>query len=543
MLRGLPWAVSLMAEGVHLVWLKRDLRLRDHAPLLAACDSGSPLPVFVYEPSIYAHETSDPAHWQFIHDSLTQLQQGLARLGLRLLVLQGELPEAFDRLDQHLRAAGRAGLAAIHAHEETGHAVSFARDRRVRRWCRERAIPLREYPQFGVFRGLKDRDGWAALWERRMRAPPQPAPRPLAPAHADRLTLPVVGTVPWVLPGPQRPESLGLGPSTKPEAADAGESAAHDLLGSFLDHRAEHYRRGMSSPVSAWSCCSRLAPHLAYGTISLREVEHALRDRQRELEAGPRTGASARTAASLASFAARLRWHCHFIQKLEDEPEIEHRNFNRAYDGLREEDPAAPEPRRRLEAWKAGRTGYPMVDAVMRCLHRGGWINFRMRAMLVSFASHHLWLHWREPSVYLARQFLDFEPGIHFSQFQMQSGTTGINTVRIYSPAKQALDHDPQGRFIRRYVPELEGVPDEFLAEPWTMPALTQHMAGCVIGTHYPDPIVDHARAVQLAKSRLFAVRAGPAARAEARRVYLRHGSRKDPRRGDPPAGERGPRA
>ena len=134
-----------------------------------------------------------------------------------------------------------------------------------------------------------------------------------------------------------------------------------------------------------------------------------------------------------------------------------------------------------------------------------------MRAMLMSFASYHLWLHWRPTSVVLATQFLDFEPGIHFSQAQMQSGTTGINAVRIYSPTKQVHDQDPRGVFIRRYVPELEGIPDAYLAEPWKMPPLEQIACGIVIGKTYPPPIVDHAEAVAEAKRRIFAKRRSPA--------------------------------
>ncbi|MFY8085998.1 MAG: FAD-binding domain-containing protein, partial [Rubrivivax sp.] len=126
------------------------------------------------------------------------------------------------------------------------------------------------------------------------------------------------------------------------------------------------------------------------------------------------------------------------MQKLEDEPDIEWRNFARSADGLRE---GGPEDRQRLQAWCSGMTGYPMFDACMRQLCATGWLNFRMRAMLVSFAAYHLWLHWRSPGLHLARQFLDVEPGIHWSQMQMQSGTTGINTLRIYSPAKQAAEH------------------------------------------------------------------------------------------------------
>jgi deoxyribodipyrimidine photo-lyase len=226
---------------------------------------------------------------------------------------------------------------------------------------------------------------------------------------------------------------------------------------------------------------------------------------------------------SLTAFGSRLSWHCHFMQKLEDEPAIEFDNMSRAYDGLREDS----FKQNYFDAWCAGHTGYPMVDACMRALHKHSWINFRMRAMLVSFASYHLWLHWRQPAVFLAQHFLDFEPGIHFSQFQMQSGTTGINAVRIYSPIKQVMDQDPDGEFIRKFVPELSAVPKEFIAEPHKMPLLMQSMVGCRIGKDYPKPIVNHVEAYRHARERIYAVRAKAQARQDAREVMQRHGSRK----------------
>ena len=214
------------------------------------------------------------------------------------------------------------------------------------------------------------------------------------------------------------------------------------------------------------------------------------------------------------------------MQKLEDEPSIEYHNMNRAYDGLREDE----WDEARFQAWANGRTGYPMVDACMRALIKGGWINFRMRAMLVSFACYHLWLHWRKPAQHLARLFQDFEPGIHYAQTQMQAGTTGINTVRIYSPAKQVLDQDPRGVFIRRYCPELEGIPEQFMAEPHTMPLRLQLKAGCVIGRDYPAPIVDHGKAYQSARKRMHRIRGDKRTREASRKVYQKHGSRRRPR-------------
>jgi deoxyribodipyrimidine photo-lyase len=159
-----------------------------------------------------------------------------------------------------------------------------------------------------------------------------------------------------------------------------------------------------------------------------------------------------------------------------------------------------------------------------------------MRAMLVSFASNHLWLHWRQTGLFLARQFLDFEPGIHWSQMQMQSGTTGINTLRIYSPTKQAHDHDPQGVFIRQWVPELADVPLPNLVEPWKMDLSVQRASGCIIDADYPAPIVNEKAAAKAARDSLYRLRKSSKALEEAQEVQARHGSRIS---GLPPSGKR----
>jgi deoxyribodipyrimidine photo-lyase len=279
----------------------------------------------------------------------------------------------------------------------------------------------------------------------------------------------------------------------------------------------------MSSPSTAKYNCSRLSPYIAWGCISIKQVYQTLQRRQQEIREAPAGSIDSRWYGSLNSFSSRLAWHCHFMQKLEDEPELEFQNISRVYDGLRENE----FNQERFAAWKEGKTGYPMIDACMRALNETSWINFRMRAMLVSFASNHLWLHWRPTAVHLARHFLDFEPGIHFSQFQMQSGTTGINTIRIYSPAKQVIDHDPTGVFIKQYVPELANVPNEFLPEPHRMPLDMQSKIGCIIGKDYPTPIVEHSKAYKAAQEKIFAIRQSNLAINDAKRVFVKHGSRK----------------
>ncbi len=491
---------------IQVVWFKRDLRVRDHYPLARASRRGPCVGLYVYEPEVFRAEDFDPAHLLFINQSLDELDRSLGALGGRLTTRVGRMPDVLDGLDREF------GVAGLWSHQETGGAVTFARDRRVGRWARARGIPWHEFGQDGVTRRLPTRDAWAGLWSAAMARPEAPRPaRLLSPPGIDHGS--ILG-----------PDALGLPPSSRPEAQRGGESAAHSILGSFLTRRGVDYPRTVSSPTTARRGCSRLSPHLAWGCVSTAQVDRAIRRREADLRDALDAGEAvdARWWRALRSFRDRLRWRGHFMQKLEDEPAIEHRNFNRAYDGLREGD----FDRSRFDAWCSGRTGFPMIDASMRALHLGGWINFRMRAMLMSFASYHLWLHWRPTSVYLARQFLDYEPGIHYPQAQMQSGTTGINTLRIYSPAKQALDHDAGGQFIRRYVPELDPVPDEYLAAPHRMPPLLARMIGFEVGRDYPEPIVDHAAAYRLARARMDAVVDRPGARAEAARVLLRHGGR-----------------
>ncbi|CAM3841546.1 uracil-DNA glycosylase [Deinococcus frigens] len=478
---------------VQLVWFKKDLRVADHLPLREAAARGPVLPVFIYEPEQLGHEEFSGQHLAYLNDCLRELDGKLRGLGTPLVIRRGEAVEVLEKLSREF------ALGGVWAHQETGNGVSFARDRRVRAWARARGVLLTELPQNGVVRGMRNRDGWADAWEERLGTPPLPAPEKLC------------GTA--ILPCRIMTHSeLGVEANDK-TIPPGGESVGRATLDSFLTVRGVNYMRELSSPLSAEHACSRLSGPLAYGTVSLRTVVGATRQRLAAVRGD--TWADPRWVRSLRSYESRLHWHCHFMQRLESEPGMEFRNLNRALDGLRE-DEWNPES---FDRWAHGQTGYPLIDACVRMLRQTGWLNFRMRAMLVSFASQHLWLHWRQPGLFLARQWLDNESGIHWSQMQMQSSTVGINRVRIYSPTRQAKEQDPDGTFIRRWVPELADIPGDFLHAPWEWSGAAR--------LNYPPPIVDENRAGRLARARIAAARASPEFGTEAKRIYLRHGSRK----------------
>ena len=313
------------------------------------------------------------------------------------------------------------------------------------------------------------------------------------------------------------------------EVQQGGRSAGQDVLTSFVDSRVSQYLKCLSAPGLSEQYASRLSPHLTWGTLSVREVVKTLSHYKNNADPRVLTG----SRRSLSAFQSRLSWRCHFIQKLEDQPSIETKCMHDFFEGLRESE----HNQDYYDAWKNGMTGYPFIDACMRNLNHNGWITFRMRAMLVSFASYNLWLDWRKTGYHLAQVFTDYEPGIHYSQLQMQSGVTGINTVRIYNPVKQSMDHDPSGAFIRRWVPELQEVGSDWIHEPWKMDAGQQQKAQVKIGDTYPAPLTEHASAVKLARAKMAEVFRREGFRQTSKVVYEKLGSRRrQPKRSGRPS-------
>ncbi|MDZ4068949.1 MAG: FAD-binding domain-containing protein [Tabrizicola sp.] len=478
-----------------LVWFKRDLRLCDHPALCLAAERGPVLPVYIVEPELWAQPDSSARQWAFIAESLEGLRADLAQSGAPLAVRTGDAVAVLSRLCQ------QHSITDLVSHEETGTLWTYARDRRVAAWARSASVRWTELPQSGVVRRLASRDGWARSRDAFVALPRLPAPSITA----------VAGVEPGPIPSAR---ALKLADDRCPHRQIGGRAQAERLLDGFLSLRGEPYRTAMSSPLTAERACSRLSPHLALGTVSLREAAQITRARQAERPGG-------RWGGALTSFQSRLAWRDHFIQKLEDQPSIEIRALHPGAEAVRPRLSDAA----RLQAWAAGETGLPFLDACMRYLAATGWLNFRMRAMVTSFASYHLWLDWRQSGAHLARMFTDYEPGIHWPQVQMQSGTTGINTPRIYNPVKQGLDQDPAGVFTRRWVPELAAVPDAFLHEPWKWPEARR-----LLGHRYPEPMIDVASAARAARDAIWSARRSPGFADAAAQIVTRHASRADAR-------------
>jgi len=492
-----------MSNNINIVWLKRDLRIEDHAALFSARKHGTIIAIYIIEPEYWRLPDTSARQWRFIKQSLVPLKEQMARLGIPLLFFKGDAVEAFRKLSEKLE------ISSVHSHEETGNLWTFKRDIAVGNFLKTQGISWQEHMQHGVFRKLDTRNGWANRWDRMMGEAGYPLP-----ARQNYPTLQVEALSDKFSNDIPQPNFTQQDLS---QIQKGGREDGIAMLASFLGGRGENYRKAMSSPLEGADACSRISSHLAYGTLSMRECFHAAVDALNALDKQNPTHKKMRQ--SLVSFIGRLHWHCHFIQKLETTPAIEWQELHPAYEGMRTQ-----VDEELMERWFLGQTGWPFFDACMRSLQATGWINFRMRAMITAVASYHYWLPWQKSGEKLASLFTDYEPGIHWPQIQMQSGTTGINTVRVYNPVKQGYDQDPDGIFIKRWVPELSHLEGKALHEPW------KH-APPIEG--YSSIVVDHQIAAREARDKIWAVRKGKGFKNDAKDILDKHSSRKSPKQAD----------
>jgi deoxyribodipyrimidine photo-lyase len=450
-----------------LVWFRRDLRLHDHPALRAARESAERLVcVFCFDDALLGGRHASGPRTQFMLECLHELDTGLRARGSRLFVRHG------NPADELAALAADVHAASCHFSADVG---PFARRRQqeVKRALEGRHVKVVAHPGlFAVDRlePIRTRAGdpytvftpfyknWLTQPRRELLGVPRSLPAPATRTAA--------GSLPTL-------RSLGL----KQELSypmPGGEAAARAALRRFLAGPVDDYESGRN--VLTGESVSRLSPYLHFGAISPREIEERLS-----------------ATAGAQAFRRQLCWRDFYAHVLGHFPANAKSEFQERYRGMR-----WSRAEKRFAAWCEGRTGYPAVDAGMRQLRREGWIHNRARLVVGSFLTKDLGIDWRWGERWFMRLLLDGDQASNNGNWQWIA-SVGVDPApafqRIFNPARQQERFDPGGDYVRGYVPELAGVPDQYLAEPWTMPGDVQQRCGCVIGHDYPEPIVDHAEA------------------------------------------------
>ena len=487
-----------MKPEINIVWFKRDLRFTDHAPLYFAQQEAVPiLLLYCFEPSVMAGPDSDVRHWRFVYQSLQNMQEKLTDVNGVLYIFHNEVLTVLEAIEKIYC------IKTIFSHEEIGNKLTYDRDKNVQTFTQQNNIKWNEYQHNAVVRRLKSRKNWDKLWTQTMLLPPL-----------------LVDENNWNFVQLQEPLYASLKGKNLPEEIttvnsnfqQGGENLAWRYLDSFLKERYVNYSKHISKPELSRKGCSRMSPYLAYGNVSMKMVyQYCVQHYQNSLN-----------KRALSNFISRLHWHCHFMQKFEDECRMEFENVNRGYDAI-----VKIKNEGYIKAWQDGKTGVPLIDACMRCVVATGYLNFRMRAMVVSFFTFNLWQDWKDLH-FLAKQFLDYEPGIHYPQLQMQAGVTGVNTIRIYNPIKNSQEHDTEGIFLKKWLPELKEIPANLIHEPWKLSSIEQQLYNCTIGVDYPFPIVDIEQTRKAASDIVWNIRKSNRVKQEGNRIVKKHVNAKD---------------
>ena len=471
-----------MEDATAIVWFRRDLRVHDHPALHAARDAfARVVPLFVVDDALIHGRYASPTRARFMLGCLRELDRALKDVGSGLVIRHGPPADAVVEL------AREAGAAAVFW---TSDVAPYARrrDTRVSDALREDGVAARPcgggylvdvskprtqggkpYTVFSPFhRSIGDMERRAVH-----RAPTDLPP---LPSGVKKGRLPSA-------------EALGLDDGVPEPVVEPGETAARRALRRWLDGPLDGYADRHDDLEGGTSI---LSPYLRWGCLSARECEER---------------ADARGGAGAAAFTRQLAWRDFYAHQLLMFPDNVNKEFQARYRGLRWEDDDEA-----LQAWKDGRTGFPLVDAGMRQLAQTGWMHNRARLVVGSFLTKDLHLDWRDGERHFARLLLDGEPAQNNGNWQWIA-STGADPApyfrRLFNPMTQQRKFDPDGVYVRRWVPELRDVPIKKLPEPWTMSDEEQQAAGCVIGADYPAPIVDHAHEREVAKARYGAAAPG----------------------------------
>jgi deoxyribodipyrimidine photo-lyase len=480
-------------KHINVVWFKRDLRLQDNEAIFNATKTENPtLLLYVFEKSLENDSHYSSRHWNFIKQSLVDINQQLEQSNTHVLAVSAEVIQVFNAIQEIYK------IDTVFSHQETGLKITYERDKTFKRFCKNNQINWVENTNNGIFRALKDRTNWVSEWEKYMNELQFTFETKAENFIPSQAIIEIEKTV------------IKTNLETFPDAIfqKGGTAMGTKYLNSFFDERYHNYASHISNPLLARKSCSRLSPYIAWGNLSSRQV----------LQKAATFRLTCSDKKQIDSFVSRLTWQAHFIQKFEMEEIMEFKSVNKGYHSLKKNVNEIY-----IEAWKTGQTGFPLIDASMRCLNETGYLNFRMRALLVSFFTHNLWQPWEEATKHLSKMFLDFEPGIHFPQLQMQAGETGINMLRIYNPIKNGYEHDPDGEFIKKWVPELRNLPRAFVHEPYKMTYLDQKFSNFELGTNYPKPIVNMERTRKFASDFLWKMKKKPLVKEENSRILKLH--------------------
>ena len=474
---------------INLYWFKRDLRLVDNVPLQMSCDDEHPTLLFyLFEPMLLNDLHYSQRHWTFVKESIVDINKGLNKYKTKVHCYELDSISFLKRVSKYFT------INKIFSHLETGIGITYQRDLEVSNFCERNKIKWHEEIRNGVFRGRSNRNNWIKDWRNYMQ-------QNIIDLDCDKNDFYNIND--------KLIKTIEIKPNNDNISLQkGGTSEGLKYLKSFLNDRFKNYQNDISKPLKSRTSCSRLSPYFSWGNLSTRYVWQLSKNEV----------AKGKSRFHLNSFTSRLRWQAHFIQKFEMESDIEFRSINKGFEKFKKK-----VNNKFISAWKKGETGYPLVDASMRCLISTGYVNFRMRALLVSFLTHHLWQPWQEGVIHLASLFLDFEPGIHYPQFQMQAGETGINMIRIYNPVKNSKEHDKDGEFIKKWVPELKNLPTNLVHEPWKINNFEEKIYDFYIGKSYRDRVVDIKETYKSASKSLWNYRRDDIVKLESKRILTRH--------------------
>ncbi len=458
-----------------ILWFRQDLRLNDNPAVAAAAFCGRPvLPLYILDTAPHARQLGGASMW-WLHHSLAALAADLKRrYGLELILRRGDAAQVLPAL---VRETGAAAVYWNRCYEP----AAITRDTALKAALKADGIAAETFNASLLFEPWQVKTqtgGWFKVYSpfwRACRALPAPGAPTRAPQTLHGFTEPVRSDRldEWRLL-PHKPDwAGGLRAAWQP-----GEAGAAKRLRDFLDRALQGYADGRDRPDHALT--SRLSSHLHFGEIGPRQVWQAV-----QMAAG-QNGAAARNAEK---FLSEIGWREFSHHLLFHFPDLPKRNFRADFDAFPWQEDAAL-----LRRWQTGQTGYPIVDAGMRELWQTGWMHNRVRMIVASFLVKHLRQHWRHGEAWFWDTLVDADLANNAANWQWVagSGADAAPYFRIFNPILQGEKFDPDGAYVRRWLPALAGLPEKYIHKPWLAPATVLRDAGLRLGQDYPQPLVDH---------------------------------------------------